>query len=168
MKLCKKCGATQSDDRTVCVDCGEILGAPVDKATEEKLSREASARISKLDRDGDFLTLKPIDAACGIAMLVCGIASGVLCLFPKFAGEARVVFLISFLIGVVLGITALTPKFCWLLEKLRMSARVENTDDLIPSAWYIVSRKLCIYLGTVLVASMFTYALYAAISLRII
>ena len=73
-----------------------------------------------------------------------------------------------FVLGIVLGLNALLPKLVWLLEKLRLSATVDNTDDLIPSGWYIISRKLAIYLGAVLVVSMFSFALYAAVRLSII
>ena len=168
MKICKKCGAAQSDERRMCVDCGEVLGPPADKKTEEEYSKKFGKDINRLTNSGDFLARKPLDVACGIATIVCGVASGVIFLFPKFASDGRALFGMIFVLGIVLGLNALMPKLVWLLEKLRLSATVENTDDLIPSSWYIISRKLAIYLGTVLVVSMFSFALYAAVRLSII
>ena len=40
MKKCKKCGALQSDDRSVCLDCGSVLGRPMTDA-EEAAAEEA-------------------------------------------------------------------------------------------------------------------------------
>ena len=97
-----------------------------------------------------------------------GVASGVIFLFPRFASDGRTLFAMIFVLGIVLGLNALLPKLVWLLEKLRLSATVDNTDDLIPSGWYIISRKLAIYLGAILVVSMFSFALYAAVRLSII
>lgn len=55
MKKCRKCGALQSDDRTQCVDCGTLLGAPMTDAEE---SRAEAALDDKLDqmaeRTADF------------------------------------------------------------------------------------------------------------------
>ena len=101
-------------------------------------------------------------------MILCGVASGVIFLFPRFASDGRTLFAMIFVLGIVLGLNALLPKLVWLLEKLRLSATVDNTDDLIPSGWYIISRKLAIYLGAILVVSMFSFALYAAVRLSII
>ena len=101
-------------------------------------------------------------------MLVCGFASGVIFLFPKFASDGRMLFAMIFALGLILGLNALMPKLVWLLEKLRLSATVDNTDDLIPSSWYIISIKLSIYVGAVLVVSMFSFALYAAVRLSLI
>lgn len=168
MKICRKCGAAQSDERRMCIDCGETLGPPVDKKTAEEYNKKLGNKVSKLTSSGDFLALKPLDVACGIAMILCGVASGVIFLFPRFASDGRTLFAMIFVLGIVLGLNALLPKLVWLLEKLRLSATVDNTDDLIPSGWYIISRKLAIYLGAVLVVSMFSFALYAAVRLSII
>ena len=40
MKKCKKCGALQSDDRSVCLDCGSVLGRPMTEEEEENIKVE--------------------------------------------------------------------------------------------------------------------------------
>jgi len=46
MKKCKKCGAIQSDERTVCLDCGTMLGRPM---TESEEAQAEAALDDKLD-----------------------------------------------------------------------------------------------------------------------
>ena len=166
MKLCKKCGAVQADKILFCLDCGASLGDPVDAKTEARINAETRKGVDKMASDGDFLALKPMHKVCGIAMLAMAVSAGIFFLFPKFSGEARPVFGLVFLIGVFFGIHALTPKFCWLIEKLRLSFRVDNTDNLIPSAGYIIVRKLTIYVSAVFVLAMYAFAVYAALRLN--
>ncbi|MBE6598784.1 MAG: hypothetical protein E7638_05030 [Ruminococcaceae bacterium] len=78
MKKCKKCGALQNDDRTVCIDCGTLLGRPM--TAEEEAAEEASID-SKLDdmaeRTEDFYV--PIrDKVMGILCILGIIAAFVL------------------------------------------------------------------------------------------
>ena len=163
MKVCKKCDAVQSDERRFCVDCGAVLGPPVDKKTAEEYNKKLGKKVNKMADSGDFLARKPLDTVCGIAMLVLAVISGIIFLFPKFAADGRSLFGIIFVMGILLGENALMPKVAWLIEKLRLSARVENTDDLVPSSWYIITRRLSIYGGALLIFTMFCFALTAAI-----
>lgn len=83
MKKCKKCGAIQSADRTLCVDCGELLGTPMSQderaQTEAALSDTVSdmaARaedfyVSKLSR---ALGIVSILAAAVLVVLICHLA----------------------------------------------------------------------------------------------
>lgn len=50
MKKCKKCGAIQSDDRTMCVDCGALLG---ESLSEAEAARAEAAFADKIDTMGD-------------------------------------------------------------------------------------------------------------------
>lgn len=47
MKICPKCGVTQSDKRTSCVDCGTRLEDPVSKEIEAKLQAEGEQKLEK-------------------------------------------------------------------------------------------------------------------------
>ncbi len=167
MKICKNCGASQSDERSLCVDCGSVLGSPVDAATEKAVLKKQRASLGKLERDGDFLALKPFDAACGIVTLALGLTSGILCLFPKFVGETRPFFAAVLVLGLILGITALTPKLSWKLEKLRLSFRVDNVESLIPSAGFVIGRKICTYAGVILVAALFCFGICGALGITV-
>ena len=50
MKKCSSCGAVQSDSRTVCIDCGARLGAPVSSDEEAAINK---ATDEKIDRAGE-------------------------------------------------------------------------------------------------------------------
>ena len=55
MKKCKKCGAIQSDDRNLCVDCGALLGESVSEAEAARVEAEFADKIDTMgDRTEDF------------------------------------------------------------------------------------------------------------------
>lgn len=55
MKKCKKCGALQSDDRSVCLDCGTLLGRPLTEAEEAAAEAVLDEKLSDMaDRTEDF------------------------------------------------------------------------------------------------------------------
>lgn len=165
MKICKKCGACQSDEKCFCVDCGEKLGASVSPEEEAKACRNVAEKVKKLERSGDDLSCSVFDRICGIGMLVMGAASGVLCLFPKFAGEGRGLLFTIFILGIVLGVSALTPKLAWELEKLKYSVSVESSEKASPSGFWLAFRKITVYGGAGLVLVMFAFAVYAVLRL---
>ncbi len=55
MKKCQKCGAIQSDDRTLCVDCGGLLGKPMSAQEQAKAEETLSETVSGMaQRTEDF------------------------------------------------------------------------------------------------------------------
>ena len=55
MKKCDNCGAVQSDDRTVCIDCGNYLDRSLTNAEAEKAEAEIDAAVSHgLDPTDNF------------------------------------------------------------------------------------------------------------------
>lgn len=75
MKKCKKCGAVQENDNTVCIDCGAVLGAPVDDATESELVEEISDKVESMSESvADFYVSKK-DKIIGCIAIVFAIAS---------------------------------------------------------------------------------------------
>ena len=55
MKKCDNCGAVQSDDRTVCIDCGNYLDRPLTNAEEERAEAEMDAALAhSLDPTDNF------------------------------------------------------------------------------------------------------------------
>lgn len=55
MKKCRKCGALQSDDRTQCVDCGALLGAPMTDAEESHAEAALDDKLDQMaERTEDF------------------------------------------------------------------------------------------------------------------
>lgn len=88
MKKCKQCGALQNDDRTVCLDCGALLGRPM---TDEEEAAADAALDDKLEdmaeRTEDFYV--PLrDKIMGVLSILCLIASFVLILLAADARDA--------------------------------------------------------------------------------
>jgi len=75
MKVCKKCGAVQNDDRSVCIDCGSVLGKSVSDEEEHNYNENLSEYIDdKSERTEDFYVSrsdKVIGILCIIIAVVC-------------------------------------------------------------------------------------------------
>ncbi len=85
MKKCVKCGAVQSDGRSLCIDCGALLG---DSLSEAEKARTEAAFTDKLDTMGDRME----DFHVPVHERVLGIVSivlAVLCLMSVWISGAR-------------------------------------------------------------------------------
>ena len=78
MKKCKNCGALQSDDKTTCLDCGTLLGKPMNEKEEEAAEQLIDNQLEDMvERTEDFYV--PLhDKIMGILGIVCIIAAVVL------------------------------------------------------------------------------------------
>ncbi len=78
MKKCRKCGALQNDDRTQCVDCGALLGAPMNETEETRTDAALDDKLDQMaDHAADFhVSLR--DKIFGILAILCVIAAVVL------------------------------------------------------------------------------------------
>ena len=75
MKKCKKCGAVQSDERTTCVDCGTVLGRPMDEAEEAQAEAALDDRLDGLaERAEDFYVSIP-EKVMGILCIIAAVAA---------------------------------------------------------------------------------------------
>lgn len=75
MKKCRKCGAIQSDDRTVCLDCGTMLGRPMTDAEEAQAEAALDDRLDGLaERAQDFYVSIP-QKVMGILCIVAAVAA---------------------------------------------------------------------------------------------
>ncbi len=78
MKKCKKCGAVQSDDRSTCVDCGTVLGRPMDEAEEAQAEAALDDRLDGLaERAQDFYVSIP-EKVMGILCIIAVVAAVVM------------------------------------------------------------------------------------------
>ncbi len=160
MKVCPKCGISQSDKRTVCVDCGARLEEPVSKEIEVELRAQREQKLEKLYNKGDPLYVSLFDKIMGCIMAAEFIAMLVLAIvFGRQLGEER--SLIWGLIFPLIGMAeAFFPNISWSLEKLRMSFSANGTDDLTPSDFYLIMRKV----GHVLLVLLGGLILFALIN----
>ncbi len=89
MKKCSSCGAIQNDERSVCIDCGKVLGKPLDQA--EMSAVEAATRESldnMAERTDDFYV--PIyDKIFGIVAII-GIIAAIILLVLVGKENARI------------------------------------------------------------------------------
>ncbi len=152
MKICSKCGAQQGDARLYCVDCGERLGRSLSGQEEKKASEELGTQIENLYNQGDPLHVSLSDRIlggihlAGMAALLVVLALYVGDVFP--AGKAypeavpmAMAGLLFFLAGTV---EAFFPQVSWALERFRMSFWANGTEDITPSHFYFVCRRISI------------------------
>lgn len=158
MKICQKCGAYNSDERMFCVDCNERLYGEIDAEQQKAIESKIDADIEKLYNKTDPFYVSVFDKIIGIACIVLSLLLLILgvVLMLKDRGSMFPFTLIIF--GIAGALEALIPKISWELEKISLSFRVNNVDDLTPSSLYLIGRKvgatLCLIIC--LVGAVFT------------
>ncbi|MBE6779414.1 MAG: hypothetical protein E7545_00410 [Ruminococcaceae bacterium] len=158
MKVCRKCGAYNSDERMFCVDCNERLSDEINAEQQKAIESQIDANIEKLYNKTDPLYVSVFDKIIGIACIVLSLLLLVLgfVLMLKDRGSLLPFYIIIF--GIAGALEALIPKISWELEKISLSFRVNNADDLTPSHFYLIGRKvgatLCLIIC--LVGTIFT------------
>lgn len=146
MKVCPRCGVSQSDKRTECVECGARLEEPVSERVEQRLLEQQEERLEKLYHKGDPLHVSLFDKIMGGIMLAGLLAIPVTLIVCRAWLRANIVTLATALFWLMGVIEAFFPKLGWELEKLRMSFSAVGTEDLTPSHFYFVMRKIALVL----------------------
>jgi len=78
MKICEKCGAHQSDDRSTCLDCGAILGKPLSEEEERELNEDISDTLHGMSERTEDFYVSPPERVLGILSIVLAIAMVIL------------------------------------------------------------------------------------------
>lgn len=165
MKICAKCGAHNSDARTFCIDCNETLGDPLSPSEEAQMRLDTNGKVEDLHNKIDPLyvsvfdkvlgILSAIGAACSLVLIiVCGISPG---------GFDSVWFQssgLAFLCLLFAGLDALVPQILWTLEKIALSRRYDNVDDIEPGRYYGIRRKASILLLMVIGLALLAFNLF--------
>lgn len=168
MKRCPKCGARQGDARMYCVDCGQRLGRRLSAEEEKKADEDLGARIEDLYNRGDPLRVDRFDRVCGgihlvgLTVLLTVLALYAGNVFPSGKASPETVplalaGLLSFLVGAV---DALCPRVTWALERFRMSFWADGAEDLTPSHFYFVCRRVSMVAFALLGALILAFLLY--------
>ena len=149
MKKCKKCGALQSDDRSVCLDCGTLLGRPMTEAEEAAEEDVLDDRLEAMaERTEDFYV--PLrDKIMGIICIIGIVAAFVL---MGIAGGEKAEPTEELFLGAIVSIIFLAfacpmllfPRFVWNLSTWRY--RYFYDWDTTPSENALIFRKLATYL----------------------
>ena len=168
MKICPKCGAQQGDARLHCVDCGEQLGPRLSMMEEKKAGEKLDAQIEALYNRGDPLYVSLFDRVCG-GIHLAGIVAVLVVLtlyagnvFPQGKADPETVplALVVLLLFAVGAVEAFFPRVTWTLEKFRMSFWADGTEDLTPSSFYFVCRRVSMVALALLGALALVFLLY--------
>lgn len=158
MKICQNCGAYNSDERMFCVDCNEKLSDTINPEQQKEALAKTDATIEKLYNKKDPLYVSLFDKIVGVACIIFSSLLLVLgfVLMLKDRGTSIPFYLIIF--GVVGALEAFLPQISWELKKLSLSFKVNNVDDLTPSSFYLIGRKIgaTVCLIICLVGAVFT------------
>ncbi len=140
MKICPKCGLSQNDSRQTCVDCGAVLGSPVDEETAYQTEKARREAIAELEERSDVFSL----GRARLPLLVfsaAGLVCAALALYFRRPEDPRwpLVALFLFLPALV---NTLFPTLMWKLELFRLSVRYGNADMLTPGWGFSVGKWL--------------------------
>lgn len=78
MKICEKCGAHQSDDRSTCLDCGAVLGKPLTESEERAVEEDISDTLQGMSERTEDFYVSPLDRVLGILCIVLAVAMVIL------------------------------------------------------------------------------------------
>lgn len=142
MKLCEKCRCVNTDTRVFCVDCGATLGDKLSDTQEAEHRQKLNDNMENLYNRNDPLYVGLFDKIVGaIAILGC-VASIVFPFLWPYTMSGDHPYLWAFILCAITAVDALFPQLAWGLEKLRMGVWVNGADDLEPSGFYLVGRRI--------------------------
>ncbi len=70
MKKCEKCGAIQRKGRSVCVDCGALLGRAVSETEKEQTEEAISSKLSSMSERSEDFYVSPLSRILGIVSIL--------------------------------------------------------------------------------------------------
>lgn len=121
MKKCKKCNTVQNDSRSVCVECGAVLGKPMTEEEEYEVKASLEEKLDDLAEQSDDFYVPIKDRIIGVLCIIGGISSFILTILSNKAdisNAARSGF-ISIIFLLFACIMLLLPKFIWTISTLR-------------------------------------------------
>ncbi len=142
MKICQNCGAYNSDERMFCVDCNEKLSDTVNPEQQKEASAKIDATIEKLYNKKDPLYVSLYDKIVGVSCIVVSLLLFILGFVLMFKNRGSSLPFWCIIFGAIGALEALIPQISWELEKMSLSLRVNNVDDLTPSSFYLAGRKI--------------------------
>ena len=164
MKQCAKCGASQSDSRKYCVDCGEKLGKGMTVYEEIAFKRESSSRIDSISSQANAPAVSAMDRVAALFSGICVCMSGAILLFFNDIVSDPVFELLYILVPLffVCIFFALSPKLHGLWMKIKRA--VMKTEDHETSEAYLKIRRLIIYVCFIAGIALFIYVTSDVIS----
>lgn len=160
MKICKNCGAIQSDERFYCIECEDKLGAILSEKEKEKIEREIEKTGRRYLDKTSVIQVTVLQKLTGVLSLAGTLLIIILILIYKDNIGNILESLIALALFIFCSLEALLPKLVWNLGKLRYSFFTKSFQDTEPSDLYLSLRKVFIYIS-------FFIAVIAAISIVI-
>ena len=121
MKQCTKCGTTQKNSNTRCVNCDAVLGAPLTKDEEEALSYEISQTITELANTTDPFYVSPLRRIIGMISVVMIALCVLWFMIFNITGDNRDYILgalVAIIFFIVPAFELLFPETAWKLSRL--------------------------------------------------
>ncbi len=144
-KICDRCGAYVTSDRTVCPDCGNFLTDEADKKVNEEINRQ----IEKLSRASDPFYPKMWEKILGYFSLVGAVVMAVMLFVSIYFEKFNSAYIVSIILFADAYMNAIKIEWMWYLKQLSMAFIVEHPEDMMPSMFWTFGRKAGIILCTV-------------------
>ncbi len=142
--LCESCGFKNDDKNKTCISCGKIITTPVLSDEERR------AKIDGLSDKYDSFVTSKFDKIMKWVFF----ALAALMLVVNIIFKVHVFFIIVLLVvPIVMGIGVGYPKFMWKQNMKHYKWVFDNADDLIPSQFSYIMRRVgfCIYLVLIII-----------------
>ncbi len=149
MKICEKCGASNSDARRFCIDCGEILGEKLSAFQEKQYRDKIGEQIENMYNKKDPLYVSLYDKIIGVISIIGVIVSLVFVVTNLIFGKSSEALMMSIVLFVLAVVEAFVPKFTWSIEKIRLGFYANGADELEPGQIYFWCRKITMTLSVI-------------------
>ena len=113
MKVCAKCGAHNSDERSFCVDCNEKLGDKLSTLEEQQMRNNVNKKIEEMYNSKNPLYVSVFDKIIGVVSLIGLLCSLVLVVINKVTERSFEFLWIGVIFFLLASIEAFVPKLTW-------------------------------------------------------
>ena len=161
IKVCHNCGAQQTAVRFFCVDCNMKLGNTASKQEAELLEKKTQAMLEKSYNKSDPLHVNLLDKIIGFASLAGLLVAVVFSVIYRENLPVSVgpIMLMIYFLFIFCAVTALFPDILWSVEKSRLSRTYRNIEDIEPSDFYKIGRKISTYVFFIVTVGLLVYSL---------
>lgn len=142
MKICTKCGAFNSDNRSFCIDCGKKLGKKLSPLEEEKANAALNEKLDEMYNKNDPLYVNLFDKIMGYLSLALALGTFIFIIISLFISVNSGILWFSVLFFILASLEALVPEIMWAIEKVRLGMTISDADSVLPSSLYLIMRRV--------------------------
>lgn len=150
MKICKNCGARQSDDRSTCIDCGAVLGKPLTEAEEREVNEDISDALYDMSERTQEFYVSPAERVLGILCIVLSVMMAILLNVYSVQKNALEQELPENFIGSITGGTIngeriiITGEGTGIISDAYASAALDNMEHMDHAMTYCLIALVCL------------------------